>query len=134
MCSNVHSADGSSGGSACRTERAVFERRITSPGLTSRIASQPIVRSAQDSDAAAWPPLFRRPTESGRKPHGSRTANTPSRVRITSEYAPRHLGIVARIRSSQVAPSAPASISVITSLSLEESRPTPFCSSSRRRA
>jgi hypothetical protein len=70
---------------------------------------------------------------------GSRTPKTASRVRITSEYAPSASAMKLARRPSQSgwpnpAPgSGPASIWVITSLSLEELRPTPRSSSFWRR-
>ena len=75
---------------------------------------------------------------SGRRPSGSRTAKTASRVRITSEYAPsaRAMKLVSRASQSGLPGAAPgggaASIWVITSLSLEEISPTPRSSSVRR--
>src|SRR6266498_5571892 len=132
MCSNTHIAEGVTDGSACITFNALFERDTTSPGFTSRMASHPNVCNAPVSEATACPPLGSNPTHNGRNPHGSRTAYTQSRVKITSEYAPTHSFIAVWIRSSQVAPPLRASIIVITSVSDDEDSPTPCCISSFR--
>src|ERR671918_581330 len=132
MCSNTHIAEGSTEGSACITFNALFESDTTSPGFTSRMASQPSVCNAPVSEATACPPLGSNPTHSGRNPQGSRTAYTQSRVRITSEYAPTHFFIAVLIRSSHVAPPLRASIIVITSVSDDDESPTPCCINSFR--
>src|SRR5919198_415168 len=102
MCSNTHIAEGSTDGSACITFSALLESDTTSPGFTSRMASHPKVCNAPVSEATACPPLGNNPIHSGRNPHGSRTAYTQSRVRITNEYAPTHFFMAVLIRSSQV--------------------------------
>src|SRR6266496_2187722 len=132
MCSNTHIAEGVADGSACITFNALFESDTTSPGLTSRIASQPNVCNAPVSEATACPPLGNNPMQSGRNPHGSRTAYTQSRVRITNEYAPIHFFIAVLIRSSHVAPPLRANIIVITSVSEEDENPIPCCINSFR--
>ena len=73
-----------------------------SPGWTSLMSTQPSVDRAHVSLATAWPPCGRRPTDSGRKPHGSRTAITRSAASSTSEKAPFHAGSVRSMRSSHV--------------------------------
>src|SRR6266540_3748204 len=125
-------AEGSTAGSACNTFNALFESDTTSPGCTSRIASQPNVCKAPVSEATACPPLGNNPIQSGRNPQGSRTAYTPARVKITSEYAPTHFFMAVLIRSSQVEPPLRASINVITSESDDEESPTPCCINSFR--
>ena len=90
------------------------------------MSTQPSVDSAHVSLATAWPPCGRRPTDSGRKPHGSRTATTRSAASRTSEKAPFHAGSVRSMRSSHVRPPAAASISVITSVSLVAVSPKPL--------
>src|SRR5687768_13440564 len=125
MCSNTHIAVGVAEGSACMTFNALLESDTTSPGFTSRMASQPRVCSAPVSDATACPPLGNKPMHSGRNPHGSRTAYTQSRVRITSEYAPTHFFIAVLILSSHVAPPLRASIIVMTSVSDDDENPIP---------
>ena len=96
------------------------------------MSTQPSVDRAQVSLATAWPPCGSRPTDSGRNPHGSRTASTRSAASRTSEKAPFHAGSVRSMRSSHVRPPAAASISVITSESLVAVSPKPFDSSSSR--
>ena len=98
------------------------------------MSTQPSVARAHVSLATAWPPCGSRPTDSGRKPHGSRTASTRSAASRTSEKAPFHAGSVRSMRSSHVRPPAAASISVITSESLVAVSPKPFDSSSSRSA
>ena len=68
------------------------------------MSTQPSVDRAHVSLATACPPWGRRPTDSGRKPHGSRTASTRSAASRTSEKAPFHAGSVRSMRSSHVAP------------------------------
>ena len=89
------------------------------------MSAQPSVDRAHVSLATAYPPCGRRPTESGRKPHGSRTAITWFCASSTSEKAPFHAGSVRSSRSSQVRPPAAASISAITSVSLVAVSPKP---------
>src|SRR5512138_2907751 len=96
------------------------------------MASHPSVCSAPLSEATACPPLGNNPIHNGRKPHGSRTAYTQSRVRITSEYAPIHFFIAVLMRSSHVEPPLRASIIVITSVSDDDESPTPCCINSFR--
>jgi hypothetical protein len=57
-----------------------------------------------------------------------------SRVRITSEYAPTQRLMAERMRSVHVAPWLRASIIVITSVSEEVERPTPWRINSARRS
>ena len=98
------------------------------------MSMHPSVDSAHVSLATANPPCGRRPSESGRKPHGSRTAITWFCASSTSENAPFHAGSVRSRRSSHVRPPAAASISAITSVSLVAVRPKPRVSSSSRSA
>ncbi len=98
------------------------------------MSTQPSVDSAHVSLATACPPSGRRPIDSGRNPHGSRTAITWSWASITSENAPFHAGNVRSTRSSHVRPPAAASINVNTSVSLVAVSPKPFASSSSRSA
>ena len=107
------------GGGAPRCPGATPARRRRSRRSPSSRASA----SAHVSLATACPPLGSRPSDSGRKPHGSRTASTRSPVSRTSENAPFHAGSVRSIRSSHVLPPAAASISVITSESLDAGEP-----------
>src|ERR671925_167527 len=127
MCSKTHIAVGVAEGSACMTFRALLESDTTSPGCTSRMASHPKVCNAPVSEATACPPLGSNPIHSGRNPHGSRTAYTQSRVKITREYAPTHFFIAVLMRSSHVPPPLRANIIVMTSVSDDEENPMPCC-------
>ena len=114
--------------------RVISSPRIVtiSPGAISEISTQPKVCKAQVSEAITYPPSTRRPTESGRYPHGSRTATTESTPNNTKEYAPFHEGIVRSNRSSHDFPLAAASIRAMTSVSLVAVSPKPRCKSSSR--
>ena len=108
-------------------------RRITttSPGSTSRSKLAPIRSSAQVSLATTQAPS-RRPSESGRKPCGSRAAISASPVSITRLKAPFTRESASIRRSSWLCSRERASSCTITSLSAVVLKIAPRPSSSRR--
>ena len=108
-------------------------RRITtiSPGSTSRSKVAPIRSSAQVSLAATQAPS-RRPSESGRKPLGSRAAISASLVSVSRLKAPFTRESASISLSSGECSRERASSCTITSLSAVVLKIAPRLSSSRR--
>ena len=74
-------------GTACAACRPSSSTQTTSPGRTSRTTSAPMRSSAHVSDATTQSsPIC--PSESGRKPSGSRNATSVSSTSAVTEYAP----------------------------------------------
>ncbi len=73
---------------------------IAVPGASSRTASIPVMSKAGVSLEKAVPPDFVLPSQSGRKPCGSRTATIPDVVRMRREKAPRSSRAASTTRSS----------------------------------